>query len=154
MEREIGFKEYIYTYIISFGDLLEFSLGLFLIVRVFIRMPLHGKLSIGFLKVIVFGSLVDLKNLVVVDPHPSYSASLLALHRRSRTFSGFLAGAASAFTRNRSEKLLREEAQPQRQNFNVIWAQPNNLKTSLFLSLPHFRNVIYFLIFLFCSFNL
>lgn len=49
--------------------MLEFSFGLFLAVRVFIRVPLHGKLSIGFLEIIVFGASVNLKNLVVVDAH-------------------------------------------------------------------------------------
>lgn len=66
--------------IISFGDLLELGFCFFLVVWVLVRMPFHGELSIGFLQVVVFGVLVHLKRLVVVQTHlslhsPSSSSS-------------------------------------------------------------------------------
>ncbi|MFS7988019.1 hypothetical protein Hanom_Chr11g01029631 [Helianthus anomalus] len=57
------------TYIIGFRDGFEFGFCIFLVVRVFIRVPFHGEFSVGFLQVIVFSTAIDLKNLVVVHTH-------------------------------------------------------------------------------------
>jgi hypothetical protein len=55
--------------------LLEFGFGVFLVVRVFVRVPLHGELSIGFFEVIVLGAPVYLENLVVIHAHAFSSSS-------------------------------------------------------------------------------
>lgn len=47
----------------------KFGFGFFLVVRVFIGVPLHSELSIRFFEVIVFGVSVYLENLVVIDAH-------------------------------------------------------------------------------------
>lgn len=54
---------------VGLGDLLEFGFGLRLVVRVLVRVPLHGELSVGFLEVVVVGVAVDLQGPVVVHPH-------------------------------------------------------------------------------------
>lgn len=59
--------------LVGFGDLLELGFGVLLVVGVFVRMPFHGELSIGFLQVVDFGVPIHLKDLVVIDAHLSLS---------------------------------------------------------------------------------
>lgn len=63
------------NYIISFRDLLEFSFGFFFVVRVLIRMPLHGQFAISFLKLVIISTTINLKNLIVIHPHLQSSSS-------------------------------------------------------------------------------
>ncbi len=68
----------------------EFGFGFFLVVRVFIGVPLHGELSIRFFEVIVFGVTVYLENLVVINAHAFSSSSFFASDFFVLRFTSFL----------------------------------------------------------------
>lgn len=59
--------------------MLEFGLGSFLVVRVFIGMPFHGELAVGFLQVVVFGIAFYLEDLVVIHAHGFWVVSVFSL---------------------------------------------------------------------------
>lgn len=69
------------NHLVGLGDLLKFCLGFLLVVRILVRVPLHGKLPVGLLEVVLLGALVDAQNLVVVDAHFSKLPSSSSLSR-------------------------------------------------------------------------
>lgn len=67
------------AYLIGLGDLFEFVLGFFLVVRVLVRVPFHGKLPVSFLQIIILGVLVHLQYLIVIHTHLLLLLILLVL---------------------------------------------------------------------------
>lgn len=57
------------TYLVGLRDLLKFFLGKILIVRILIRMPLHGRLLVGLLELVGVDIGLDTEDRVIVFAH-------------------------------------------------------------------------------------